>query len=44
MAQATHDPKNLPRIHEGDWTVPKLLGLLLFTLGAFFVFIYYVSP
>ncbi len=41
---ATTDPKNLPRIVEGDWTVPKLIGLIFFVLGTFFTLIYYVSP
>lgn len=44
MASTPIDPKNLPRINEGDWPVPKLIGLLLFVLASFFVFIYYVSP
>jgi hypothetical protein len=44
MATLQTDHKNLPRVHEGDWTVPKLVALLLFVLGAFFCFIYYVSP
>jgi hypothetical protein len=43
MASST-DPKNLPRVNEGDWTVPKLIALLVFALGSFFAFIYYVSP
>ena len=42
-AMATN-PKDLPRVHEGDWTVPKLVGLIFFTLGTFLTFIYYVSP
>lgn len=41
---ATTNPKDLPRVHEGDWTVPKLIGLILFTVGTFLCFIYYVSP
>lgn len=41
---ATTNPKDLPRVNEGDWTVPKLIGLILFTLGSFLTFIYYVSP
>jgi hypothetical protein len=43
-AMATTNPKDLPRVHEGDWTVPKLIGLILFTVGTFLCFIYYVSP
>ena len=27
-----------------DWTVPKLLGLAVLVLGAFFVFINTISP
>ena len=27
-----------------DWTVPKLLGMAVTVLGAFFVFIYNISP
>lgn len=27
-----------------DWTVPKLLGLVVLVLGLFFVFIYSISP
>jgi hypothetical protein len=27
-----------------DWTVPKLMGLAVLVLGAFFVFIYNISP
>lgn len=44
LEMATTNPKDLPRVHEGDWTVPKLIGLIFFTLGSFLVFIYYVSP
>lgn len=44
LDMATTNPKDLPRVHEGDWTVPKLIGLIFFTLGSFLVFIYYVSP
>lgn len=29
---------------EGDWSVPKLLGLAAVTLGAAFTIIYMVSP
>lgn len=41
---STTNPKDLPRVNEGDWTVPKLIGLTIFTLGSFLTFIYYVSP
>lgn len=27
-----------------DWTVPKLMGIAVVVLGAFFVFIYNISP
>lgn len=29
---------------EGDWSVPKLLGLAAVTLGAAFTIIYMISP
>lgn len=41
---ATTNPKDMPRVHDGDWTPPKLIALLVFVLAAFFCFIYYVSP
>jgi hypothetical protein len=38
MSQPSSKPSNDP------WSVLRLMGLAGLTLGAFFVFIYYVSP
>jgi hypothetical protein len=44
MATAKDAPQTLDQPNDDQWTVPKLIGLIILTLGAFFVFIYNVSP
>ncbi|APR82497.1 Hypothetical protein A7982_07846 [Minicystis rosea] len=41
MSSSEIDTDHVPT---DDWTVSKLVGLGLLVLGAFFVFIYNVSP
>lgn len=44
MATTNDAHETLDQPNDDQWTVPKLIGLIILTLGAFFVFIYNVSP